>query len=174
MRKTIAILAAGVLIIGGAAVASAQTDEADEPIPAREMSRGDHAAEVLGELVENGTITQAQSDAIQAAFEAKRVELQAEREERRAEMEAGREQLEEAWSDDVLTLEEAEALPFADRLTDPEGPLAEAWADGELTKDEMREAHEEFGHRRGHGRRGPGGFGPGPDAPLEEGTSTSA
>jgi hypothetical protein len=38
----------------------------------------------------------------------------------------------------------------------------------------MREAHEEFGPRRGHGRRGPGGFGPGPDVPLEEGTSTSA
>ena len=138
MRKTIAILAAGVLIIGGAAVASAQTDEGDAPVHAREMSKGDHAAEVLAEL------------------------------------EAAREQLQEAWADDVLTLDEIEGLPFADRLTDPEGPLADAWADGELTKDEMQEAREEFGPRRGHGRRGHGGFGPGADAPLEEGTSTSA
>jgi hypothetical protein len=171
MRETIAILAAGVLIIGGAAVASAQVDETDDPVPAHEMKRGDHADEVLAELVEDGTITQAQSDAIVAAFEAKRVELQAQREERRAEMEAAREQLEEAWSDDVLTLEEAEALPFADRLTDPEGPLAEAWADGELTKDEVREARQEIGPRRGHGPRGFHGFGPGPHAPVEEGTS---
>ncbi len=173
MRKMIAIVAAGVLIIGGAAVASAQTDEAENTVPAREMSRGDHAAEVLAELVEDGTITQAQSDAIQAAFEAKRVELQAQREERRAEMEAAREQLQEAWSDDVLTLDELEGLPFADRLTDPDGPLAEAWEDGQLTKDEMREAHEGFGPRRGHGPRGHG-FGQGPGAGFEQGASADA
>ena len=170
MRKTIAAIAAGVLIIGGAAVASAQVDESTDT-PVREMTKGDHVADVLAELVEDGTITQSQANAITEAFEAKRAEFQAMREERRAEREAARAALEEAWADDVLTLDEVEGLPFADRLTDPEGPLAEAWEDGELTKEEAQEAREEFGPRRGHGRRG---FGPGPDAPAEEGAAFDA
>ncbi len=172
MRKWIAVLAAGVLIVGGAAVAFAQTDDTDPAGPPFGDHRANVLQEVLDELVTANTITQSQADAIVGALEVRRAEFEAAREEMRAQHEEMRAAIEEAWSDDVLTADEAAGLPFADELTDPEGPFGEAWSDGRLTREEFDAVRAELGPRPGprghHGR----GFGPG--APLESDTSLSA
>lgn len=169
MRKTImaVLAAAAVLVIGGAIGAIAQEDgtttddtavvEAAGPHRGGHHGLGDGA--LLDEMVADGVIDQSTADDISAWLGERRAEAEAAREEKRA-------AFEEAWADDVLTLEEAEALggPIADT---EDGPLAEAWADGQLTRDEVEAARAEFGGRRGH--RGPHGEG----AEVEE-SSTNA
>ena len=159
MRKTPAFLAVAVLVIGGAAVALAQTEDAPEGESAVEkvFRGGEMLADVLADLVTDGTINQSQSDAIVAAVEEQHTL-------RRAEHEAFRAQMEEFWADDVLTADELAQLPEGHPLLGDE--FAEAAVDG-LTKDEIREIAP-FGGRGFHGRRGhgggmggPGGFGPG-------------
>ncbi len=176
MRKWIAVLAAGVLIIGGAAVATAQTDGTEPAEPGFGGHRGDVLQEVLDELVTANTITQSQADAIVDALEAKRAEFEAAREEMRAQHEEMRAAIEEAWSDDVLTQDEVADLPFADHLTDPDGPFAGAWSDGQLTREEFDAVRAELGPRPGpRGHRGHGfGMGFGPGSNLESDTSLSA
>lgn len=171
MRKMIAVLAAGALILGGAAVAFAQTDEG-ETTSTHRSERGGHISGVLDDLVENGTISQDQADAIVAALEAKRDELHAAREELRVERDEARAALTEAWSDGVLTEDEAADLPFGDRLTDPDGPFAEAWSDGQLTRAEFDEIRAELAPHRGF--RGRGHHGSGVDAPAESDTALDA
>ena len=175
MRKLITLVAAVVLVVGGAMVATAQTDDTD-PAPPLAGERHEILTGVLDDLVENGTIEQSQADAIVEALDAKRAEFEAAREERRAEFEAAREAAREAWSDGVLTQDEAEALPFGDRLTDPDGPFAEAWSDGQLTQEEVDELRPEFGFRRGPGGHHRGGLGFGPDGapPVDSDTGLGA
>lgn len=165
VRRWIAVLAAGALIVGGSTVAFAQTDdETSDDRPGFGFQRhepGQILDDVLAELVSDGTIQQSQADAIVAALDAKRDELLAEREafraEREAEREANRAAFEEAWADGKLTRDEIAELPFADRITDPEGPFADALSDGQITQEEWDEIHD--GLRFHHGRRGSGGFG---------------
>jgi hypothetical protein len=150
MRKTIAALAVGALIAGGAMVATAQTDDTDSPgtdAPVVEMERGERISSFFDDMVAEGVIDQDQADTMLAELESRHEERVAEREARRAAFEA-------AWEDDVLTVAELEELG-ADRILDQDGPFAEALADGEITRAEFEAVHAEFGpphHRRGPGR----------------------
>jgi hypothetical protein len=117
--------------------------------------------EVLGTLVAEGTITQGQAEAVKEALQAKGEELKAEREARRAERRADREQIREFLDDGVIDAGELAQLGDGHPFNDPDGPLADALDDGELTRDELREAHA---GRRGFGRSFRG------DAPEAEGT----
>ena len=142
MRKVV-IAGVAVLVLGVAAAAWAQPRNAWDG-DGRRAERGKATEQVLADLVADGTITQAQSDAILAAFEAKRAEVAAAREELRA-------QLDSFWSDDVLTADEIAQLPFADRFTGTNGPLADALQDGQLTKEEVDEIRSQV--KADHERR---------------------
>lgn len=164
MKKLIPAVLTVALVVVGASVAMAQSGESDstttttvtedaDALPGRLGHRGEALQEVLDDLVADDTITQEQADAIVAALEAKKAEFLAERD-------AVRAAWDEAWSDDVLTEDEAaelaDAAPFRGDLLDPEGPLAQYWEDGQLTRDELAQARESlgFGHRGHHGRFG--------------------
>jgi hypothetical protein len=156
MKKTILAAAVGVMVLAGATVAFAQTDESTTSTTtvtdATEGRLFGGYADVLDGLVTDGTITQDQADAIVAAFQEHHAAMRAQRDAVRAAME-------EAWSDGVLTEDELTALPNGgSRLTDPDGPLAEYWEDGQLTREELEEARSEGLIGRG-GRHGRGGFG---------------
>lgn len=140
MRKTIVAMlaAAAVLVAGGAIGAAAQTDDTTESTPIERPLAGHFGGALLDEMVADGVITQDQADAIADWLESKREEMQAEREARRA-------AYEEAWSDGVLTEEEAARFPFGERLL----AATEAWADGELTQEEFDALRGDFPHRRG-------------------------
>jgi hypothetical protein len=116
----------------------AQTDEGADTAIGRV---GHTITDVLEGLVSDGTITQDQADAVVSGLDDARAE-------RHAAQEALRAAWDEAWADDVLTLEEAQSLgadgPVGDRLTDPDGPLADQWADGQLTREELDDAKAEF------------------------------
>ncbi|MGH8872262.1 MAG: hypothetical protein ACRDWS_09825 [Acidimicrobiia bacterium] len=125
MRRLTVILAASVLVLGGATVVVAQTEtDSAEDGPARVHSL---VQEVLDELVADGTLTQAQADAVDEALVAKRDELRAERE-------ALRQQLEEFWSDGQITEEEIEQLPESSRWQ----RLSELLDDGVVEREELR------------------------------------
>lgn len=165
MRKTLMamIAAIAVLVIGGSLGALAQTENTgDDAAQTKELVRpvrGHLFEGALDEMVADGVIDADQAIAITAWLENRRSELEDEREERRAAHEA-------AWADDVLTAEEAANLPSADRLLSEDGPFADAWEDGQLTREEFEAAKAEFGGRRGLGHRGPGlGFHAGGEAP---------
>lgn len=164
MRRTLIMVAAGALVVLGASAAFAQTD-AENPIERVNTFISD----ALADLVNDGTISTDQAEAVEAALIEAHDERMTEREAMREDRQATREAIEAALEDGVITADEAATLPDSP-LTDTEGPLADAWADGELTQDELQEAHGEF---RGHGPRGfegRGDFGPGPnsDVPAEE------
>ncbi|MGF1667689.1 MAG: hypothetical protein ACFCVC_15635 [Acidimicrobiia bacterium] len=159
MRKTILAALVGVMVLAGATVAFAQTDDSTTTTTTQDNSTGrlfGGYSDVLDGLVTDGTLTQEQADAVVAAFQEHRGAMRANRD-------AVREALQEAWSDGVITEDELSALPNGgSRLTDPDGPLAEYWEDGQLTQDELDEARSEGLIGRG-GRHGRGGFGQ-PDA----------
>jgi hypothetical protein len=153
MKKVAVLAVALVLVMAGASVAVAQTEDgADTPLG----RAGTFIGEVLDSLVSDGTLTQDQADAVSDAVQTAHEERWAAAEERRA-------AVEEAWSDDVLTEEEAATLSddgHMGQLLDPDGPLAEYWEDGRLTRDELDEAREAGvlgfgpGGHRGHGQFG--------------------
>jgi hypothetical protein len=160
MRKMILAAVVGVMLIGGAAVAVAQTEDGSESPDGRV---GSFISDVLDGLVSDGTLTDEQAAAVEDAFEAAHEERIAEREARRDEMQAARDQIRVALEDGVITAEELAELPEGP-WSDADGPLAEALEDGQITQEELDELRP-FGHR-GHGSRGEfgHGFGPGPDA----------
>ncbi len=98
--------------------------------------------EVLGDLVGDGTITRNQSDAIVTALEERKAETRATWEEHKS-------QLATFWEDGILTSDEIAQLPMANRITDPDGPLAEALEDGSITKEELEELSRSRGGHRG-------------------------
>ena len=149
------VIGAAALVLGVAAAAWAQTDseesagENGEPeVGAREHPAGLGLGSILADLVEDGTITQEQADAIIAAVEEKRSAARAARQEMKT-------LLDSFWEDGVLTADELAQLPNADRITATDGPLADALADGQITKEEMEEARDRMPGRRGH-HGGPG------------------
>ncbi len=168
MRKLILAVTVGALLLVGASVAVAQTEDGSDTAVGRV---GGLITDVLEDLVSDGTLTQDQADAVVTALDDKRSEFRAQREEVRAAWD-------EAWSDDVLTEEEAASLAdstrFGDRLVDPEGPLAEYWEDGQLTRDELEEARGELGFGRGGHHRGPRGGLPDDSGVEQESTSFGA
>lgn len=160
----VAVLLAGAFAVtlvadGPASAQVAETETAATDRPDREAVLD----EVLGGLVSDGTITQAQADAVKEALQAKAEEHRAEREARREERQAQREQIREFLDDDVIDAGELAQLGSDHPFNDPDGPLAEYLDDGELTREELREARPERRHR-GFGR----GFGGG--SPDAEGT----
>lgn len=142
MRKTIVAMlaAAAVLVVGGAVGAIAQTDgttpDTDTSVAAPLGHQGERLTGLLDEMVQDGVITAEQAESITEWLENKRDEVQAERE-------AHREAFEEAWSDGILTAEEAAQFPFFERLE----AVEELWADGEVTQEEWDSFHGEFSPR---------------------------
>ena len=144
--KIIGALVAGGLLVGAgfvtSIVSSPAVAEAQEETTAHEgkglFARGlSFLEDVLGELVGEGTIDQSDADAVLNAVEEKAEEIRALREEHRAILQA-------ALEDGAITREEVADLPedhpiFNQRLDD-------AWADGELTKEDLGELE----HRRRH------------------------
>jgi hypothetical protein len=165
MKRLIWLPIAGFLLIAGATVAAAApsllgdargllvdsqadtdtvTVTGDADHPGRDL-----LATVLADLVSNGTITQAQSDAITQA-------LQDKVDERIAEMEARRTLIQGFVADGVITQDEINQLPADDPLRVAFDSIAD---DGQISLDQLR-ALGPFGGPRGHG--GPGGMhGPG-------------
>ena len=160
MRKVIVAAVIAVMLIGGASIAVAQTDDAAEGPVARVAG---FIEDVLDGLVSDGTLSEEQATAVADAFDTAREERQAEREARRAERQAIAEQVQAALEDGVITAEELAELPDGP-WNDSEGPLADALEDGEITQEELDELRP-FG-RRGFGRGGfdRAGFGPGAGA----------
>ncbi|MEN8041351.1 MAG: hypothetical protein ABFR95_07600 [Actinomycetota bacterium] len=151
MKKIIAsIAAAGVLVAGAfaastitASEASAQTDEAPAVIDAaRRIHPGAILDGVLGDLVEDGTLTEDQAAAVKDAMADKAEELRdkfadfkdrrEDRMERRREM---HEKFLEWLSDGVITADELSELDV-DLPIHEDGPLAEALEDGQITQEE--------------------------------------
>lgn len=177
MRTIVTAVIAAVVITAGAFAATAvvggqaTAQESDEPaIEQRDRPhRGAILEETLSELVADGTITQAQADAITDALAAKAEAHKAEREENREQRQAVRDQFRSAIEDGVIdSAELAElqaALPDGHWLNNPDSPAAPYLQDGELTSDELSQLREEL-HGSRHGRRG--------DAAASSGESTSA
>ena len=149
MRRLIWLPVAGFLLIAGAAVAAATPAVVDTATAALNMSAaaGSLLADVLADLVGDGTITQQQSDAITDAVDTRLEERRADIKQRRDEMRAAHEQLQTFLEDEVITQEELDQLP-ADH---PLRSLETALDDGQITLDELQDL-----------RGGFRGFGPGP------------
>jgi hypothetical protein len=167
----VSIAAAGVLMAGAFAASTvvdgpvlAQTTE-DSAVEAPDAGRpafprhGEILAEVLDDLVADGTLEQGDADAVEAAYEARREEV-------RAEMEAWREEnpgsfergfkrgfaLGGLLDDGVIDASELAELPDDHPLNDPDGPAAEFLADGQLTEDELKQLGEQRRERRADDR----------------------
>jgi hypothetical protein len=156
-RKLIGIPLAGLLLVGGATAVFAQSGAATALVDGAKGAGG-LLAEVLSELVDDGTITQDQADAITDRLETRR-------EEARAETEALREQLRTFLEDGTLSADELAQLPEDNPLRN----LDEFLDDGQLTQDELQQLRGPWfgpGVGPGFGRGHHGGgffFGPGPD-----------
>lgn len=138
-NKIMAALVAGGLLVGAGFVTSivSAPDTAVAQVANEDEHRGFFArgmgflGDVLDELVGEGTIDSDQAVAILDAVEEKATELKEERE-------ALREEIKGYLEDGVLTSDEAANLPEGHWLLSD--ALDEAWADGELTTEEIREA----------------------------------
>lgn len=177
MKKIlVSLVAAGALVAGVAATTvitggSADAQEApveEEVAPPVRPERGAVIQSVLDELVAANEITQDQADAIQSALEEKWAELKEDRPEGRRGPGFRRGarfgfHLAELLEDGVIDSAELAELPDGHPFNDPDGPFADAAADGQITEDELaeiREQHREEGGR-GFGRGFRGGT---PDA----------
>lgn len=144
-QKIVATSVAGGLIVGaafvvaavaGPAVAiaqedSAQTTEADSDGP--HLRHSAVLEEVLDDLVDAGTISQEQADTIADALAAKAEAIKAERQELR-------ELISGFLDDDVIDADELAQLPDDHPFNEADGRFSEALEDGELTRQEIREA----------------------------------
>lgn len=182
MKRLVWLPIAGFLLIAGAAVAAAapslvdqartvfgtgvQDDSGTITVGTGLAHPGhDLLAEVLADLVGDGTITQAQSDAITTAL-VDRVDAL------KADMEARRELFESFVEDGVITQAEIDQLPADDPLRVAFDSIAN---DGQITLDQLHGFGPGFGP--GHHGRGPGGFmwvGPGPADESDPNASPSA
>ena len=164
MKRVIAAMAAGGVLVAGAFVAStlssgvatAQTTDttagsvdpdADPAIGPRE----EVLDEILASLVEDGTLSSDQAAAVKDRFIAKHDELLADRRERREATQSIREQIRAFLGDDVISAEELAQLPESHPLRDASGPFGDALADGQITRDELRDvamARREIRHER--------------------------
>lgn len=155
MRKIIVSMAAAGVLVAGAFVAStlasseasAQTDE--PPVVAAEAHRpapGGILDEVLGDLVEDGTLTQGQADAVKDALVAKHDEFKekfGDRMERRDRRHRAHHRISEWLEDGVISADELAELPEDSRIFADDHPLAEALEDGQITQAEWDEFVEQ-------------------------------
>lgn len=148
MRKVVAsIAAAGVLVVGAFAASTITSSEAaaqtDEPPAVTDEVRRPHGGAVLDDvlsgLVEDGTLTQSQADAVKEAMIEKRDELKekfGDRRERRARRHEMRKNI-QAWLEDgVITADELSEIPEDSPIFADDSPLADALEDGEITQAE--------------------------------------
>ena len=151
MRKIIvSIAAAGILVVGAFAAstitgteASAQTDEAPSATDeVRRPHRGVILDEVLSDLVADGTLDQAQADAVKDGLEAKRDELKEKYGDRRAHRKEFHDKIQSWLEDGVISADELAELPF-DLPRSEDGPLADALEDGKITQEEWDAFREE-------------------------------
>ena len=129
-------------VTGGTALAQEDTTAAEDARP-RPPARAEVLAEVLGGLVSDGTITQAQADAVTEALEAKAAEIREEFPNRRHRDFRRGFRLGGLLADGEITADELAELPDDHPLKDPDGPAAEYLEDGRLTQDELRQLHEQ-------------------------------
>jgi hypothetical protein len=163
MKRVIAALAAGGVLVVGAFVAStvstvpasaltdasgATADSVDPDTRPREAVLD----EILASLVGDDTLTQDQADAVRERFEAKGEELMTERQARREAAREMRDLIEGFLDDDVITADELAQLPDDHPLRDAEGVFSDALADGQITRDELRAVRMEHRQAR-HERR---------------------
>jgi hypothetical protein len=120
--------------------------------------RGQLMQSVLGDLVDDGTITQTQADAITAAMQAKAEEIREKfpegRPGRRGPGDRG--VIKAMLEDGVIDADELASLGDDHPFNDPDGPAAQYLDDGQLTIDELQALREQF--RANHPRPpGPSG-----------------
>lgn len=151
-NKIVASIVAGGLLVGAGfvtsvvsspSIASAQEDAGDSEDKGLRHRGFEFLSGVLSDLVSEGTIEQSDADAVLAGVEDKAAEIKAERE-------VTRELTQELLEDDVITEDEATQLPDDHPFFNEK--FDEAWEDGELTTEEIREIRPH--HRRGGFRRG--------------------
>jgi hypothetical protein len=154
MKKTIAALTAAGVLVAAAFTVSVVTDGgvANAQVPdegtttVERPERGAHFRDVLDELVAAGTIRQDQADAIDEAMKAKFEELRESGEGFRAPGRrgfGGGHHFGELLEDDVISADELAELPDDHPFNDPDGPAADYLDDGQLTREELREIHEQ-------------------------------
>ena len=154
MKKMIAALAAAGVLVAAAFTASVVTDGgvASAQVPdegtttVERPERGEPFREVLDELVVAGTIQQDQADAIDEAMKAKFEELRESGEGFRGPGRrgfGGGHELGGLLEDDIISADELAELPDDHPFNDPDGPAADYLDDGQLTREELREIHEQ-------------------------------
>jgi polyhydroxyalkanoate synthesis regulator phasin len=179
-RSTVVLPLAGLLVVLGAGAVMATSGPAPAStdttiVPAAESASPSTStdpttkpkdtvlADVLDDLVANGTITQSQKQAVLDGVAAERTARQAERK-------ANRMQLRTILEDGVITQEEFDQLPADSRIRQ----LDELMADGSITTDELKALGRGFGlGRGGHGhgwKTAPDGIAP--DASASPSTSS--
>jgi len=180
MKRLIWLPIAGFLLIAGAAVAAAAPSivdsakgllgAADQKVSAGTITVNadsdlvhpgqDLLNEVLADLVSQDVITQAQSDAISEALQARVDERRADIEAQREEMRQTMEQVQGFLEDGVITQEEISQLPEDNPLRQAFDGIAQ---DGQITLDQLKDLAPGwgFGFMRG-GPGGPGMHGHGP------------
>ncbi len=170
MKKILASLAAaGVLVAGvftaavitGSSATAQESPDDETSLPAQHPERGSAVKDVLDELVVANEITQDQADTILSALKAKWEELKADRpdggERHRRGFRRGARfgiNIAELLEDGVIDAAELAELPEGHPFTNPDGPFADAAADGQITEEELRDVLEQLREERG-GRHGP-------------------
>jgi hypothetical protein len=189
MRRLVWLPIAGFLLIAGAAVAAAapgfardaanllngtlamaSPDPSASPAPSNGTTTKTNAQslldQVLADMVSQGVITQAQSDAISSALQAKIDDQQAQLQQQRQELQQERTQIQGFLEDGVITQDEIDQLPADSPLRQVFDSIAK---DGQVTLDQLRQLGPDFGLMggpydfTGPGMgpfRGRGGFGP--------------
>ena len=164
-RKLLGVPLAGLLLVGGATAVLARSGGVDgvtSAVGGAVNRAGGVLQDVLDGLVDDGTLTQDQADAVTDGVENRLEELRTERD-------ALREQMRTFLEDGVLSADELAELPEDHPLRN----LDQFLEDGQLTQDELRQLRPLGRGFHGHGPghfRGPGGV-PG-DTPADEPAAT--
>ncbi len=169
MKKIIVSLVAAGLLVAGVATTSviagspadAQEAPADETTPdPQRPQRGAAVQEVLDELVAANEISEDQADTILSALQEKWEEIKADKPDRRQGPGRGFRRgarfginMAELLEDGVIDADELAGLPEGNPFTNPDGPFADAAADGQITEQEIQDVLEQLRAERGD--RGP-------------------
>ncbi len=153
MRKRIIPVMVGLLALGSATIAVAQT-------PSEEQRPQTILETVLDELVDEGELTEDQAEAVidrvRERTETIRERTREARELMREKTQAFLDRTREAWKDGSLSEEELGSVPLGEWLSGLAEKLKSALDDGELTSEELAELRESRGFgMRDRSERGP-------------------